>query len=439
MKKIIPLIFITLFLAMGLTLSLGICMFGPSSAGANERLSEAPALFSKDRTFNDRFLYDVSAWINDHFFLRQEMISLNNSLNASLFQISEKDSVILGHDGWLYYGSTLNDYTGLDPMSDRELFAAARNLELMAEYCRNNGKSFAFMIAPNKNSLYPQNMPNFGTNSLYHDANILLAMLKMKDVQTIDLFEAFASEKDILYFATDSHWNSKGAALGADLINQAFGKESTYYNGPFTESTDYTGDLYEMLYPAYTGHDTQYHYQGELDFSFSGKATQPDSITLLTESNKSDSLLVYRDSFGNLLYPYLADSYGAVRFSRSTSYDLTLDADHVLIELVERNLRYLISYVPVMPSPVRQLSIPDHPEETTPLIQKPKATAPDGLTMWTGQLQTDAGDHIYILCDNTVYEAFLTVDGFAVYLPQDATPTDVIVGNDLNTIRHTVN
>ena len=436
MKKIIPLIFIVLFLAMGLTLSLGISFVGPSQAGANERLSDPPALFSKDGTLNDRFLYDTSTWFNDHFFLRQELISFHNQLNASLFHTSEKDSVILGTDGWLYYGSTLNDYSGLDPMSDRELYAAARNLELMAEYCRNNGKSFAFMIAPNKNSLYPQNMPDYGAVSTCHDAKKILSMLE--DVQIIDLFETFSAENEILYFQTDSHWNSKGAALGADLINQAFGKESAYYKAAFTQTTDYTGDLYEMLYPACIGHETQYHYQGNLNFTFASKATQPDSITLLTESPQSGSLLAYRDSFGNLLYPYLADSYGSVRFSRSTSYDLTPDYDHILIELVERNLRYLITYVPVMPSPARQISIPEYAEGSTILTQKPKANAPDGLTSWTGQLQTEADDHVYILCDATLYEAFLTADGFSVYLPQDATPTDVIVGNDLNTIRYTI-
>ena len=135
MKKVFSLIFVAAFLLLSVTLSLGILVAGPSEAGANEVLSKDPALFDKEGNFNTNILSDVSAWINDHFFLRQELISVNNAMTATLFQTSGEDSVILGKDGWLYYGSTLDDYTGLNGMTEQELYAAAKNLALMAEYC----------------------------------------------------------------------------------------------------------------------------------------------------------------------------------------------------------------------------------------------------------------------------------------------------------------
>jgi hypothetical protein len=403
---------------------------GPSEAGANERLSPAPVLW-KDGQINDNFLFDTAVWFNDHFFLRQELISANNLLNTSLLQTSEKDSVILGTDGWLYYGSTLDDYTGRNPMSDRELSAASRNLELMAQYCAENNKRFTFMICPNKNSLYSGNMPDFGAVNLEHDGVKLLSLTE--NVTYVDLFEAFSQQDEILYFRTDSHWNSKGAALGADLINGSFGKTTDYFSGSFAQTNDYTGDLYEMLYPAFSGNESQPIYQGQLDFTFTGKQTRPDSITLLTQSSGSDSLLAYRDSFGNLLFPYLADSYGSARFSRSTSYDLTLDADYILIELVERNLRYLITYVPVMPSPVCQISSAP-PEGTTPVQRSTTKQVPQGTHLWTGNLDYNPGDRIYIESAGTHYEAFQTQDGFAVYLPEGQMPETVTIQNAQSTL-----
>ena len=350
MKKVLQIVFIALILAMGLVLSAGVIICGPSEPGANEKLSGTPALHNKDGSWNDHFLKDTATWFSDHFFLRQELISLNNRISAVLFNTSGEESVIIGKEGWLYFESTLDDYTGRNPMTDKELSAAAHNLELMAQFCREQGKDFVFIIAPNKNSLYPQFMPDFGVVAHERDAQKLLS--RLENTPVIDLFSAFDNESEILYFRTDSHWNSKGAALAADLINQKFGKETAYFTAPYSYRNDYTGDLFTMIYPVFSGDETQPYYGGKLDFRYTGKATKPDSITLLTESDKDGSLLVYRDSFGNLLYPYLADSYGSVRFSRSTSYDLTPEADHVVVELVERNLDYLISYLPVMPSPL---------------------------------------------------------------------------------------
>lgn len=436
MKKVLQITFIVLFLAMGLVLSVGIFVSGPSQPGANEKLSATPALYDKDGNRNDNFLKDTVTWFSDHFFLRQELISVNNRISAVLFQTSGEDSVILGKDGWLYFDSTLDDYTGLNGMTDKELSAAAHNLELMAEYCREQGKDFVFIIAPNKNSLYPQFMPDYGVVSSEHDARKLLS--RLENTPVIDLFTAFGNETEILYFKTDSHWNSKGAALAADLINQEFGKETTYFTASYSCTNDYTGDLYTMVYPAFAGKEAQPHYGGKLDFRYASKATKPDSITLLTESDKDGSLLVYRDSFGNLLYPFLADSYGTVRFSRSTSYDLTPDADHVVVELVERNLDYLITYLPVMPSPLRTVTLPEQIQGTLHITSNSRANAPDGYKQWTGNIDYQTGDSIYVITGNGAYDAFQTKDGFGVYLPENEIPTNVIIANAQNQTRYQI-
>ena len=436
MKKVLQFAFIILILAMGLVLSVGIWLYGPSQPGANEKLSATPALHTKDGKWNDSFLKDTATWFSDHFFLRQELISINNRISSILFQTSGEDSVILGKEGWLYFDSTLDDYTGQNTMTDKELSAAAHNLELMAQYCREQGKDFVFIIAPNKNSLYPQFMPDYGVVSAEHDAQKLLS--RLENTPVIDLFSAFGCQDEILYFKTDSHWNSKGAALAADLINQRFGKDTNYFGGTYTFTNDYTGDLYTMGYPAFPGKESQPNYDGQLNFRFTSKATQPDSITLLTESDNSGSLLVYRDSFGNLLYPYLADSYGTVRFSRSTGYDLTLEADHIVVELVERNLDYLITYLPVMPSPVSTVSLPEQISGNLQITSNPRANAPDSCAQWTGLADYEAGDTIYVITENGAYMAFQTKDGFGAYLPENEIPTDVVIGHSQNLLRYKI-
>lgn len=423
-KNVLFASFLILCLCLCLCLSVGILICGPSQAGANEQLADTPTLVTEDGAFNKDFLSQLDSWIRDHFFLRQELISIDHLLSAKLFRTSGDSGVILGSDGWLYYTDTLADYTGTDPMTDGELSAAARNLSLMADYCQEQNRQFLFVIAPNKNSLYDAHMPNFGARAEQTNASRLLSLLESSNVATVDLFEAFSQEEETLYFAHDSHWNSKGAALGADLINGAFGIESQYYADDFSAGKPHDGDLYAMLYPAFTDPEEDPVYGGELSYEFTTSATRPDAIVLNTEGRGEHTLLAYRDSFGILLFPYLADSSASARFARSTSYDLTREADCVLVELVERNLRYLITYLPVMPAPQAAIELPD---TLSGSVAATAVTRGDWLQV-KGQLPAaDAGSPIYVVCGDAAYEAFCMEDGgFGLQLDPALTPSHVV-------------
>lgn len=432
MKKALIYIFVAGVLLLSVTLAVGILFAGPAEAGANEVLSKAPVLVDKDGKLNDYFLNDAATWLSDHFFGRQELISVHNKTVSTVFATSSSDDVILGTDGWLYYEPTLGDYTGTAVATDRELFMAANNLALMQEYCESQGRVFAFVIAPNKNSLYPEHMPDYGAVSSQTNAQALHSKLDEMGVAYIDLFAVFGEQEEVLYFAHDSHWNSKGAALGADSINAAFGVQSNYFGGDFSQREYHLGDLYEMLYPSFKDTEENPVYGGELAFEFTGKATKADSITLETSSGKAGNLLCYRDSFGNLLYPYLADSYGTCRFSRSVSYDLTQDGDYVLIELVERNIAYLYTYLPVMPAPQRELSLPE--ATATAQMESKTVKNPEGMYQVKGTLpvQADADSSVYVVCDGVVYEAFCLVEGgFGAYIPGEAQAVACYVNGQL--------
>ncbi len=422
-NKMRDFLFVGIFLLLCLSLSVGTLLFGTADAAANERLAEFPAL-QTEVGFNTDFLAHLQGFVNDRFFLRQKLITMDRRMSNAL-GVSGEDSVIAGKDGWLYFAQTLGDYTGTAPMSTRELFSAASNIALMDEYCRRNGKEFTFIIAPNKNSLYGEFMPDYGVTAKTSNAKQLQGLLDQLDVAYVDLFAAFDAIEEPLYFAHDSHWNSKGAALGADLINASFGVESDYFGADFSHSTPHDGDLYAMVFPGAQDPETDPVYGGTLDFTFTSKSTQPDAINLTTEGTGTGNLLCYRDSFGILLFPYLADSYGSAKFSRAVNYDLTASADYVAVELVERNLRYLIQNVPVMPSPVRDLALPADISGNGDIAKAENARTAAGCAQYTGTLpaKPDADACIYAVCDGVVYEAFcLEKDGFAVNVPENAVP-----------------
>lgn len=424
MKKVLHIMFIALIWVLCLSLSVGILFAGPAESGANEKLSDFPKLRTKDEQINKEYLTQVSDWIGEHFLLRQELISLENWISAKVFKTSGNPDVILGTDGWLYYSDTLDDYTDTNPMGERELFAASRNLQLMNQYCGENGRGFLFVIAPNKNSVYGENMPDYGHTGEESNAQRLLERLDACGVQTVDLFESFRGQVPALYFEHDSHWNTKGAALGADLILAGFGLESDYYQGDFTEKTSHTGDLYTMLYPAFADPEQDYVYGGQLEYAFTTSATRPDAIVLNTQSSGQGSLLAYRDSFGNLLFPFLADTFASARFSRAAAYDLTYEADYVLIELVERNLPQLAMNMPVMPAP--EVTV-DLPEVSVGRVAVEVSQRKELLQIKGTLPEVDVDSPIYVVCQGVAYEAFcLDKTGFGLSVAAESKPEYVV-------------
>ena len=410
-------IFTALFLLLCLIPGAGLLIFGPSEARANEAAPRRPELIDANGELNAGVLDDTEDYVNEAFSLRQELITLWAHVEA-LFGESAEDGVILGSDGWLYYADELADYTGTEPMTERQVFAAARNLALMREYAEGLGADFVFTIAPNKSSLYPEHMPAYPRSGERTDAERLAAELEAQDVNYVNLFELFAAEDATLYFAHDSHWTSRGAALAADALNAALGVESGYADGYEFESRAHTGDLFEMLYPA--GRDTETD-DAPAGLAFTqGEGVRPDSITIDTEGAGEGRLLMFRDSFGELLYPFMAEGFAEARFSRQAAYDLTLaeelSADCVVIEIVERNLSWLYEQPALLPAPEREIDAAGAAPGAASLDMEGVS---DGFHSVTGAIsgEIDVDSPVYIGYNGAWYEALLTNDGFTAMLP----------------------
>lgn len=430
-RKTLSLLFTVVFMAACLIPILGLMIAGPAEPGANEVLAVKPTLIKRDGSVNWDYLAGLASYIDDRFFPRQEAVTGWARLNAALGS-SPTEDVLLGSDGWLYYAPTLNDYTRSAPMTDRELWCAARTLYLLQEAAEARGGQFLFTIAPNKNSLYPGHMPDYPRGDGPSNAQALGALLGDMGVNYLDLFALFEGQAEELYFPTDSHWNGKGAALAADAILAALGRESGYFAGEFAPST-HTGDLYEMLYPAGNATDPDYSYSP--GFTFTAGSQNPDNITITTESaGGRGDLLLYRDSFGRNLYPYAAEAYARATFSRKPNYepDLMPEGGDLVIELVERNLRYLNTYVPVLPAPARDGSLI---REAVPVSQAAAVTAaadgtPEGYISLTGDyggLVPDVDTPVYVAVGEALYEAFPGPEGFRLALPEDAVLGDLRV------------
>lgn len=413
MKKA-KLIFISIFIVLCLIPSVGMLIFGEAQPAANEVLAGRPSVTTRSGELNLSFLSDVSDYIADRFAFRQELATAWAGVNAKLLGTSVEEQVILGSDGWLYFSDTLPDYMG-QGMSDTELRYLANDLALMQEYIESQGKHFIFTVAPNKNSIYSEHMPEYIENR-HSESNAARvgAYLDAAGVNYLDLFDILGNEEN-LYYKTDTHWNSRGAALAADGLLNMLDRGGDYSTASFAVSEEHRGDLYEMLYPAGRATETATVYGGEFSYVCESDPNGGNAITIKTSCDGgSGGLMCWRDSFGIALYPYLAQSFVAATFSRSADYNLTLadSADTVIIELVERNLSNILSREPTFPAPVRELSATANVGTIAVDYDEAKSGAMAGYVRVSGELgadMLDPGGHVYIVAGDTAYEAYVCV------------------------------
>ncbi|MCL2654361.1 MAG: hypothetical protein FWD65_01495 [Coriobacteriia bacterium] len=344
--------------------------------------TEFPRLVVKGR-FNRAYLSQAGAYFEAHFAGRGVMITADAALQEQAFGVSATDQVVLGRDGWLYYAGDLDDYVGAAPLSDHALSNIAHNLALMQDYAGAQGARFAFAVAPNKMGLYPDQMPaRYLKSPLASDAQRLAPYLKQEGVTTVDLFSALAPDAGSLYLKRDSHWNNKGALVANGLLSSTLGISDPVRAGAGTSAgagagagtdadagawitrTDHLGDLEKMLHPAAPQPELQYYLPGVNDgpattgssWRYTSAARRFDDDLVTTSSEATGTLVMYRDSFGDALLPYLASETGSATFSKLVPYNALQiadeGADFVIVERAERHLAYLGQQPPIMPAPL---------------------------------------------------------------------------------------
>ena len=227
----------------------GMLLAGPSDAVSNERLAAKPRLMRGGK-LNPDFLSETADYFAGHFYLRPALITANSTVQAAVFRESASEDVVLGDGGWLFYADTLEDFQGTNPMTGRALFCAARNLALLQEFCTQQGTSFLFVCAPNKNTVYPEFMPaRYVRSTSERNLDRLLASLREQGVPFCDVRDVLRNANSLTYDRTGSHWNGYGSALAHDQILSALGRDSALASEAFTMQP-HRGDLFEMLYPA---------------------------------------------------------------------------------------------------------------------------------------------------------------------------------------------
>lgn len=430
------------------------------SSKENRALAALPSVKNADGSINFNILSDWGEYFAEHFAFRQQLVTADSRIKTAALGTSPNSDVIDGSDGWLYYGETVDDFLNINTMNSRRIYGICHDLRLINSFCEENGAEFLFTSVPNKNSLYPENMPFNYVPTDAPDNYSLIAEELSGDSFFLDMKEALAAvDSSIpLYHKTDTHWNNLGAYAGHCALMSKLGRNACPAgSGWFTVANGRLGDLAAMIYPAEDARDTQVNNDYQFNYAYQGRFRGLDDISISTSCEGAEgSLLMYRDSFGEAILPYMAEMFGKAEFSRVVPYRTDSiangEADVVIMEIVERNLPELSQRSPVMAAPVAEL--PEAPAELyagefsekencavinwddIPIFAENNGS----LTLISGALPESffSGDRhrVLLTIGDKTFEAFSASahsdcgNGFSAYIPSDTEITSLTVTVD---------
>ena len=316
----------------------------------NRVLAKMPSLVSSGK-LNQKFASEFDRYVDDHFALREYLVTGFNTAEVKLLHDFNGSNAVIGRNEFIYYGETVNDYLGIEQLSADEIASIADYLFDLQTSLQARGVSFAFMTAPNKASVYPENMPSYlKPTDAARNIDMLKAELERKGVNYIDPLSILTEAKSArpVYYEHDSHWNNYGAMLVYNSIADMFGLER-FDAETFTSAVDRTGDLHNFVYPS-TDHKeeriiypTFHEYTSKRPINF-----DRDKLVETNCSVNGLTAVFYHDSFGRSLQPILSQSVGRLCMNSYFPYDISFidenEADIVIIELVERNLDLLYEH-----------------------------------------------------------------------------------------------
>jgi len=326
---------------------------------ANQELREpadAPQII-RSGSLNRSFAEEFDEWFSDRFAYRQMLISLNALINVKLLRASPVENVIMGRDGMYFFDETLPDFTDANPLTDDELRLINENITMLAMSVRQRGGRLFIAVAPNKNSLYPENMPPgyiYIARNTRGNIERLERAVSGTGAEWIDLLAPLQTAKadGQVYYATDTHWNEPGAYAAAKVILAAMGRECPDY--PDGKEIEYSGDLARMM--GLAGMLT------EQVISLTGPGTDgPDYSEHYAEALGSGdgALLMLRDSFGTTIAPFITDVYESAILRWEKPLSALEEADDVLLLIAERNIRFYLLGAPTCVAPVVSAQAPD--------------------------------------------------------------------------------
>lgn len=302
------------------------------------------------------------------FPLRDTARAINYYLEVNLFSYSPVSKILIGKDGTIFYrselvgdGMTIKDLRGLAPFTNEEVEKILTRLENMHQQLAKRKIKFIFLIAPNKETIYPELLPSYiaKTGMQTRMDQILSAISERTEIEVIDMRPVLLEKKVFspLYFKYGSHWNMMGGYLAylhvMNKVTSAFPEVTPLNIEEFVVS--YNQNQTRQGWRSIIAMKEMMMDDDDILVSFSYKKTgeqlfQAEYKEKMMEMRYDAKypnmrVMVLRDSFTKFVQPFLSLTFGSSSYWRSYNIDYAqIDQekpDIVILQVVERYLELL--------------------------------------------------------------------------------------------------
>lgn len=343
------------------------------SADEKRRLAACPHV-SLNLASLEAFPEGFTAFYNDRFAFRKNLLSAVNLLQYEAFGCSSSAQVLVGRHNWLFFrdGGDEETLRGVPAFTKEEIFYFLRIFEARRAWLAARNIRYLVFFPPSKCSIYREQVPNGFSklNEKSRQDEMLAALRTFSRVEVVDVRPALLKAKEIapLYYKTDTHWNRVGSFLGyLEVIKRIrdwfpsvrpLGTQDlklyTYNFGDGDLATMMgLRDLIPEISLASKLKVPRFHYSNDLPLpTLSDPAHARDAFATEIDDPSLPKAVCLRDSFMQMPFMYFGENFRRIRYQWEFDFPVAIikkeKPDIVIQEITERFLarRYLFSNPP---------------------------------------------------------------------------------------------
>jgi len=335
--------------------------------------------FPKDLKSFKSYPSNFEVFYQDNLGFRNILVSLHNTIKMKLFSTTPVKQVIIGKKGWLYYAEShaIEDFRGLHHFSQDQLDMWKNTLELRRIWLEEQGIKYLFVIAPEKQTIYPEFIPDHlqKVNRKTRFDQLSQYLKKQSKIKFIDLRNPLneAKDKHLVYFKTDTHWTPDGAYIAYEnIINNI----SPWFPDLITigrsslSKVKYEGErdiakMLGMIKPLKESNDLLFikaPCARNVDMNIPSDAPPSTQGSIFSKgcNDMNRRAVVFRDSFFEAIEPFLSENFEVITYVwKPFDYFLLnkliqeMHPDIVIEEIVERLLTAPYPPAPEIPHSLR--------------------------------------------------------------------------------------
>ena len=280
---------------------------------------------------------ELEAYYNDRVPFKNQFKAIRTAIDTKLQRyesvyawIRMTPMVLRGEDGWFFYmpsvpgEDAVDDYLGFNRYTQEEMAQYAEKIQQLSDYYAEQGITFVFLIAPGKENIYteflPDSYPSRGETTRFEEFAAYLHEHN-PSVHVIYPRECMRDMQDVceLYFKKDSHWNHAGAYLAAKSLMDPISEEpmpELTEAEPMVAEVRNGGDLMDFL--GITGEEADDEVIRLNNLAPEVTVTQIEGGHSVSDAPDQRKCLILGDSFSPVLYSVMKHILGEVRIINGT-------------------------------------------------------------------------------------------------------------------------